>query len=324
MKLLDAVREVRTNQVEDSLWAIGVLQKGKDVVTERYNFYNNKGLMNEWEATHMAMEGAAMVLSLIDTGTQPVTGALHLIPDAKLGAPTSIGFTIGGTNIGKSSSKFAKFVEKSTVLLSRGSTMAATMGSYWRRKDDWDLQFRLADAELKQLESQIQSATVRNAMAQKELDNHDIQIKDAKDTDEFLKSKYTAVELYDWMLSQLSTTYFQIYQLVFETAKRAERAFAFELGVKQADFIFFDYWDSMQKGLTAGDRLFCDLKRMDMAYLDQDLREYEVSRSISLAQLDPVALIQLRQSGPASSRFPRPFSTSTSQATTCGASRQSA
>ncbi|KAH7200669.1 hypothetical protein BKA60DRAFT_404344, partial [Fusarium oxysporum] len=112
-----------------------------------------------------------------------------------------------------------------------------------------------------------------------------------------LKNKFTNVELYDWMLSQLAATYFQTYQLAFETAKRAERAFAFELGVKQPDYIAFNYWDSMRKGLTAAERLFCDLKRMDIAYLDQDLREYEVTCSISLAQLDPVALIQLRQSG---------------------------
>lgn len=297
MTLLDAVREVKVQQVQDTLWMIDVLNKGNDVLMEKYKFYKDKDLLNGWEITHLAMEGAAMVLNLLDTGAQPVTAVINLIPDAKLGAPTSIGVTIGGSNIGKSSSKFAKFLEKSGVVLSRGSSMAATMGSFQRRKDDWDLKFRIADNEVKQMTSQIESAKLKNAIAEKELDNHDIQSKNAKETDEFMRSKYTSVELYDWTLSQLTTTYFKTYQMVFDAAKRAERAFAFELSVPQPGFISFDYWDSMRKGLCAGERLFCDIKRMDMAYLDQDLREYEISRSISLAQLDPVALIQLRQAG---------------------------
>jgi hypothetical protein len=297
MKMLDLVKEVKTQQVVDTLWAVDVLGKTKDVVNERWKFYQDTPLMNPWEITHLGMEGAAMLLALLDGGAQPISGTLNLIPDAKIGAPTSIGFTIGGMNLGKSASKFGKFLEKASVVLSRGSGMSATMAAHWRRKDQDDLQFRLADNELKQIASQTESAKLRNAIAQKELDNHEVQISHAKETDEFLRSKYTNVELYDWMLSQLSTVYFQTYKLVFDTAKRAERAYANELAVDRPDFISIDYWDGMKSGLTAGERLFCDIKRMDMAYMDQDLREYEVTRSVSLAQLDPVALIQLRSTG---------------------------
>ncbi|KAJ0126166.1 hypothetical protein HZ326_30730 [Fusarium oxysporum f. sp. albedinis] len=135
------------------------------------------------------------------------------------------------------------------------------------------------------------------SLAVTELWSHELQIDQAKEIDGFLRSKFTAVELYDWTVSQLSSAYFQTYRLVYEHAKRAQRAFALELGVKQPDFIAFDYWDSLRKGLTAGERLFNDIKRMEMAYMDQDLREYELTKSISLAQLDPGALVRLRQYG---------------------------
>jgi hypothetical protein len=43
-------------------------------------------------------------------------------------------------------------------------------------------------------------------VTQQELDAHLRQIDDAKTTSELLASKFTNRELYDWILSQLSTT----------------------------------------------------------------------------------------------------------------------
>jgi hypothetical protein len=53
----------------------------------------------------------------------------------------------------------------------------------------------------------------------------------------------------------------------------------------------------LKKGLLAGERLGLDLKRMEVAYLDQNKREYEITRHVSLLSLDPTALIALRESG---------------------------
>jgi hypothetical protein len=100
------------------------------------------------------------------------------------------------------------------------------------------------------------------------------------------------------MLTQLSTVYFQSYQMAFDLAKRAERAYAFELGLTQPpDLIQFGYWNSLKKGLLAGDKLSHSLRNMDIAYLAQDKREFEISKAVSLLQLDPVALIQLKETG---------------------------
>jgi hypothetical protein len=50
-------------------------------------------------------------------------------------------------------------------------------------------------------------------------------------------------------------------------------------------------------GLLAGEKLYYDLKRMDMAYLDKNKREYEITRNISLVLHDPFALISLKEIG---------------------------
>ena len=62
-----------------------------------------------------------------------------------------------------------------------------------------------------------------------------------------------------------------------------------------SNFIQFGYWDSLKKGLLSGERLDLDLKRMDVAYLEQNQREYEITKHISLNTIDPICLIELRE-----------------------------
>src|SRR5262249_26564882 len=71
-----------------------------------------------------------------------------------------------------------------------------------------------------------------------------------------------------------------------------------------SSFIQFGYWDGLKKGLLAGERLFHDLKRMEATYLEQNKRDYEITKHISVARLDPLALIQLRQTGTCIVRLP--------------------
>jgi hypothetical protein len=51
------------------------------------------------------------------------------------------------------------------------------------------------------------------------------------------------------------------------------------------------------QGLLAGERLYSDLKRMEIAYLDQNQRKYEITKYISLQMFDPLALITLKETG---------------------------
>ena len=88
------------------------------------------------------------------------------------------------------------------------------------------------------------------------------------------------------------------------------------------DFVQFNYWDGGRKGLLSGEALHLDLKRMEMAYHDNNKRELELTRHVSLRQLDPLALLQLKATGTCDGRrSPSGSTTSTAPATTCAASR---
>jgi hypothetical protein len=297
LRMLHAAREVKKSGINESIESLNALNKSKDVVMARYNYYSNVEFMNPWEIAAISMEGAALVMSIIEAATQPVAAVASMVPELKVGCPTTIGASWGGQNLADASAYFGAFLNRGAAILSKGGSMAATMGSHWRRKNDWDLQAGIAQRELAQYDRQIAGAVIRQQIAEKELKNHDLATRNAAEVDDFMKAKFSNRDLYDWMTGQLSTLYFQTYQIAYDAAKKAERAFAYELGLSKADFIQFGYWDNLKKGLLAGDNLAYDLKRMDMSYIDQDRREYEITRSVSLVQLDPVALIQLKEGG---------------------------
>jgi hypothetical protein len=181
--------------------------------------------------------------------------------------------------------------------LSATSSMDALIGGYERRRDDWIFQSNMALREMAQIDKQSAGAQLRKEIAEKELFNLRAQIENAKSVNDLLKSKYSSAQLYRYMSNQLVTLHYRSHQLALEVAKRAERCFQFELGQPKASFVKPTYWDAARKGLLSGEQLHFDLRRMDMAYLENQKREYEITRHVSLLQIDPVALIALRQTG---------------------------
>jgi hypothetical protein len=258
--------------------------------------------MNEWEYVHMSLMGASLVSQAIAQILQTVSGAAHATPAYTVGAagwassPVAI-VTYGGQNVGNASNAWASGFRELAGILQTGASISAVLGGYWRRSDEWKLQEDLAEKELEQIEKQILAAEIRLAIAELDLKNHEKQIENAKEVETFMRDKFTNWELYNWMVSQISTIFFQSYQMAYDLAKRAERAYQHELGFSDSNFIQFGYWDSLKKGLLAGERLHYDLKRMEMAYIDQNKREFEVTKHISLAMLDPVALLMLKETG---------------------------
>src|SRR5262245_54162169 len=119
-----------------------------------------------------------------------------------------------------------------------------------------------------------------------------------------MRSKYTSEELFQWQIGQISGVYFQSYKLAYDLAKRAEKCFRFELGLQDGGYINFGYWDSLKKGLLSGEKLQYDLRRLEIAYLEKNQREFELAKHVSLALLDPLALVKLRETGRCFFRLP--------------------
>ena len=145
-----------------------------------------------------------------------------------------------------------------------------------------------------QIGRQILTSLIAEQIAYHEYLNIQQQIKNAQEVDQFLHDKFTNEDLYLWMQGEISRLYYEYYRFAFDTARKAERTMKQELmrpEVDAQDFVKFNYWDGGRKGLLSGEALYLDVKRMEMAYHDNNKRELELTRHVSLRQLNPVALL---------------------------------
>jgi len=229
-----------------------------------------------------------------------IGGLMNFIPNFSANIePCGVGTTIsyGGSNIAGGMSGIARFFHANASDASSQGAKASKIASYIRREQDWTLQANLAAREIIQLDKQITSADIRIQIAKKELENHKQQIENTKEVELFLKDKFTNQELYQWMKEQLFAVYKQSYNLAFDMAKKAEKAYKYEMGTETASFIQYGYWDNSMQGLVSGEKLQLALRQLEKSYLEENRRELELTKSVSLVLLNPLALIELRETG---------------------------
>ncbi len=302
VQVLQAARAVKQRQIDDATAAIISLQRSRLVTYARQQYYLSRPFLNDQETQQIGHLQTAAVLQEIGQGFEVLGAAFALIPQAAIGIAGAAGSpqvnaSFGGQQLSEVTQAVSRTLSLLASIESHGANMSGLMGGFQRRQDDWTFQANQAGKELDQIDAQIAGAQIRQDIAQKELANHDLQIANAEAIDAFLIGKFSNPELYEWMIGQISTVYFQAYQLALDTARRAEQAYQHELGIYSTSFIRSGYWNSLSKGLLAGEQLSYDLHRMETSYLENNRREYELTKHISLALIDPVSLLQLRQTG---------------------------
>ena len=231
---------------------------------------------------------------------ETIGSALYFIPDFTVAAePFGIGANVimGGKSIGAAASAVAKGLSAIATMNQYDAQRAGKLAGYIRREQDWTLQVNLAAKEIIQLDKQITASDIRMQSAKIELKNHLQQIDNAKYVESFLKDKFTNQELYQWMKEQIYAVYKQSYNMAYNMAKKAEKAYVYEIGNDMASFIQYGYWDNSYQGLMSGERLHLALKQLDKAYIEENKRELELTKHISLALLNPLVLQELKETG---------------------------
>ncbi|MGE3287480.1 MAG: hypothetical protein AB7J32_15445 [Pseudonocardia sp.] len=246
-----------------------------------------------------ASDTAATIATALDI----LAPVLALIPqfDAH-GTPLGVGVAagFGGVQLSKGAKYGSDGAKWIADAFRASADRASRLAGYYRRAEDYVLQANLATSELEQYGRQIVSSLLREQIVRREYENHVRQTELNTETEEFLRDKFTTEALYTWMHGELSALHHEFYTLAFDVARRAEQTLKHELMRPEfdaQDFVRFGHWDGGHRGLLAGERLGLDLKRLELAHLEHDRREYELTTRVSLARLDPVALLRLRATG---------------------------
>jgi len=270
-------------------------------------------LLSSHEVREAWLLEAAQLSSDVANVLGIASSASHVVPTFQINVqPMGAGATTeyGGKNVGDAVGATAAAARAVADRLNFEARRASRIDSYARREREWAFQSNLAAAEISQTFKQLRAAQIREAVAEVELKNHRRQIEHAAEVERLLneegtdkKGKKTSKALYAWLKREVKGLYAQCFQLAFDVAKKAERALQHELGNPQLAFVQAGYLAG-KEGLLAGEKLYLDVKRMEMAYHELNQREYELTKHISLFQVDPLALIRLRETGRCTVRLP--------------------
>lgn len=327
--MLTLIESVKEAQIKEAQANIDSLQKTRNNTFDRFVYLQRQLGQNKitQDASHAPIVEQSLRLQVQETGApddfstlsliQPEINQVWRLQDGQWGTAAAAASKLAAgvlktaaagaiADITGSTKQVFSFLGEAASLVGEASSFFATNASFWerrasliagwqRRRDEWVQQSRMTAEEIRQIDKQILALEIRKSIAEKELENHRKQIDNARNIDDYMRHmKFSGESLYGWMESQLAGLYFSAYQLASDLAKKVERAYQYEIGDPSSSFVQYGQWDNLRKGLLSGERLSQGLRRMEAVYLDQNRRELEITRHVSLLQLDPEALLALK------------------------------
>ncbi|MFP3015963.1 MAG: hypothetical protein ACEY3B_06845 [Wolbachia sp.] len=242
------------------------------------------------------LEKEAIGLSSTSIETRDGASIARMVAAVSHLIPTVFGLACGAFKPGDVVEVGASSAESRANVLDGKSGIINTNASYKRRAEDWELQKMMASYDTEQISHQMEANKINQANAERDLKVHKESIKQIKEKEELFRSKFSNQELYNWMKGQIASIYFQAYKMALEVAKQAEKTYQYELN-NDKEFITNSSWNSLKEGLLAGNSLKFTLEQMAKSYNEGNKRTLEISKIVSLGQLDPMALHDLRTKG---------------------------
>lgn len=289
--LLQIITRAKEQQIEEAEANLASLKQSLAAAQYRQDYYQkliDAGWLSN-EDSGLDNMTTAKGLNISASVTYDLTAIGYALPDI-------FGVASGGMDFGKVTEAAANALGANANYLNDSSNIALTTAQFKRREEDWELQQGIAERDIPQIEQQIAAAEISLDMAKTDLEIHEQSIEQAQEIETFFQTKFTNKELYQWMVGKLSSAYYQCYQIALSLAGQAEKAYQYELS-KTDTYLQPTYWDSLQKGLTAGEQLMWGLNQLEKAYLDGNSRMLEIERTVSLLQEQPDALLELKNNG---------------------------
>ncbi|HTY26693.1 MAG TPA: hypothetical protein VMD51_00905, partial [Mycobacterium sp.] len=290
---------IRQDQWRDADWQVQALQQTKDLHQANLLYYANlyqAGLIND-ELQNISLTNNALQTRTSANVVEVEGEVMSLIPDFFVGAMSTFSQIPIGTKLAGLFHAISEVMRTTADIQGTNAGLDYTQAGWQRRSVEWLHQMQTLPIEIEHAELQILGAHRRRDQALAELNNQQRQIEHSTDVLDFLRDKFTATDLYLYLQRDTAALHRSMYDLALRAAREAERAFNFERGHTHRRFLPEDTWDSLHAGLTAGDRLDAALRHMDKAYLDENRRELELTKHISLRLDLPAAYLRLRTTG---------------------------
>lgn len=288
---LQQLGEIKVQQIDDAEAQVEALEASLQNAKDRRTYYGrllSKGL-NASEKNAQKQMNKSLKASYAAIGVRAGAVPAHMIP-------TIGGTSEGGFQPGSSVSEAASLSDGVGAMMAHRAGMAQTDAQNHRRKEEWELQRNLADHDCDQISAQLEGAKLRLEIATKTVKSHESKKRYAEEQDILLKGKFTNGQLYQVLAQRLARIHQESYQVAYDLAKLAEKAYQYERSTGETK-IGYDYWSSGQHGLLAGDSLMLSLDQLEAAYEQENEREFEIEKTISLNALTSDELHKLKTTG---------------------------
>ncbi|KAM0313559.1 hypothetical protein ACHAO8_005363 [Botrytis cinerea] len=256
--------------------------------------------MSSYEKAEMTKSLSAGVKNRSAVSTDALSVPLYLIPQATtnfepLGVGGSISFA--GSSIADAVAAGSTLARGVAAVLADEAGRADKKASLTMQLRERRLAANINGREIKSIDKQVEIQRIHITSIQKDIEMQKSEVESAAGTDEWYRTKYTSEQLYIWMEKFFRNLYFQAYELSMTMALRAESSFNFEAGSRSSIINKGGYWNLSQDGLLAAESLYLDLRRLESAQLEGIAADYNISKTVSLKDFDPMALMKLRITG---------------------------
>jgi Tc toxin complex TcA C-terminal TcB-binding domain/Neuraminidase-like domain/Hemopexin/Salmonella virulence plasmid 28.1kDa A protein len=295
--ILDLTRAIKESQIQIAEQGLAEARVSLSGAQGRVSYYEDliKNGLSPMQIAQLTMMSTGAALHFVSGGLKIGAAVAAAFPETYYG-PFIMGASYGGNELGDT----LEIASDVTQTFAEGFSMLGEVlgirADQERQEQDWHFQLATSRTDVEQLGHQVASAELQVAVARRELAVLEREAKNVEEVNTFLTGKFANAQLYGWMVQRLSGLYFQAYNLAYEMARAAEKAYQFE-GGDNGTFIQPTYWASKQGGLLAADALALDLDRLGQAAVHGARRGLEITKQVSLAQLDPMALLALKNDG---------------------------
>jgi hypothetical protein len=264
--------------------------KAKDAV-DHYNSLISSNIVSLEQAS-IGLQVGAVALQ-VAAASVSAAGAANLFD-----AVITLGQSVTG-GVASSLSSLAAAASTSASVLSAGANLE-------EKQSDWQFGLSQAQDDTVLGNDQVQIANDQLATAHQQLNIANLQASHAQATVNLLANKFTNADLYQWMSGVLGSVYAYFLQQAAALARLAENQLAFERQQKALSIIRPDYWQPVARtngggqtsqGLTGAETLLADIAIVDQYAFATDQIKLQITKTISLALLDPFAFQQFTETG---------------------------
>ncbi|WP_353232728.1 neuraminidase-like domain-containing protein [Pseudomonas helleri] len=256
------------------------LRAGRRVVEARTQYFEKQLLEGinpgETRATQEYQESAKVEIGAY--AAQAAAGIAMLLPNI-------FGTSNGGMRF-EGAAQAVQATLQSAAHIKRSSALHLERTEQFnRRNQEWSYALEQAQLELSQIDAQLETYAEQTRVSRLQLRHTETALIQAKATYETLSKRFCSVQLYQWLNNQLSTFYFQAYDMAHSLCLAAQACWQFEQADYTRTFIQNTLWNNQYRGLAAGESLKLNLLQMSTAYLQHNQRALEINKTISLRQL---------------------------------------